>query len=82
MATLSKHSVDPIKIKEYIIDGKGHKVAAIIDMKELSRLNRVLQLIPEAEAWLYKNTDALENVSKGLQDAAQGKISKLDLKDL
>jgi hypothetical protein len=42
----------------------------------------VLKLIPSSEAWLYENENALENVQKGLQDAAQGKTSKLNLADL
>jgi hypothetical protein len=82
MTTVQKQTRDPIKIKQYVVDGKGHKVGAIIDMKELTRLTTVLQLIPPPEAWLYENPEALENVEKGLQDAAQGKVSKLNLKDL
>lgn len=82
MGTAAKRSSDPIRVKQYVVDGRGHKVGAIIDMKELSRLNRMLQLIPPSEAWLYENPEALETVSKGLKDAAQGKVSKLDLKDL
>jgi hypothetical protein len=72
----------PIKIKQYVVDDKGRKVAALINMKELDRLNKVLKLIPSSEAWLYENENALENVQKGLQDAAQGKTSKLNLADL
>ncbi|MCX5808809.1 MAG: hypothetical protein NTX36_05470 [Proteobacteria bacterium] len=72
----------PIKVKQYVVDDKGRKVAALINMKELDRLNKVLKLIPSSEAWLYENENALGNVQKGLQDAAQGKISKLNLADL
>ena len=72
----------PIKIEQYVVDKKGRKVAALINMKELNRLNKVLKLIPSSEVWLYKNENALENVHKGLQDAAQGKASKLNLVDL
>jgi hypothetical protein len=42
----------------------------------------VLKLIPPSEAWVYENEEALESVQKGLKDAAQGKISKLNLQDL
>jgi hypothetical protein len=34
--------------------------------------------IPPEEAWLYKNQDALDSVKRGLEDAAAGKIKKLD----
>jgi len=72
----------PIKVKQYVVNDKGRKIAALINMKELDRLNKVLKLIPSSEAWLYENENALKNVQKGLQDAAQGKISKLNLADL
>ncbi len=38
--------------------------------------------IPASEAWLFRNEEALESVKKGLKDASEGKISKLNLKDL
>jgi hypothetical protein len=82
MATAQKHSGDPIKIKQFVTDPRGHKIAVTIDMKEYERLSRILDLIPGPEAWLYENREAMESVGKGLEDAAQGKVSKLDLKDL
>lgn len=36
--------------------------------------------VPIQEAWLYKNKKALASVHKGLKEAAEGKISKLNLK--
>jgi hypothetical protein len=38
--------------------------------------------IPASEVWLFKNKEAFESVKKGLKDASEGKISKLNLKDL
>ena len=38
--------------------------------------------IPASEAWLYANKEAISAVRRGLQEAAQGKISKLDLDTL
>ena len=35
--------------------------------------------IPASELWLFKNPDALASVKRGLADAAQGKVSKVDL---
>jgi hypothetical protein len=55
-------------------------IAVIIDMKELSRLNRVLGLVPPAEAWLYENAEAMESIERGLQDATKGNTSILNLK--
>jgi len=35
--------------------------------------------IPASEAWLFKNPDAIAAVRQGLDEAAQGKVSKVDL---
>jgi len=37
--------------------------------------------IPASELWLFKNKEALEHVKKGLKDAAEGRISKIDPPD-
>lgn len=34
--------------------------------------------VPEREAWLYKNPEALASVKRGLKDAAEGKTSDFD----
>jgi hypothetical protein len=39
-------------------------------------------LIPASEAWLFRNPKALASVKKGLADAAEGRISKIDLDEL
>ncbi|HEY3278703.1 MAG TPA: hypothetical protein VGJ94_18970 [Syntrophorhabdaceae bacterium] len=71
-----------IKIKQFVTNPKGHKIAVTIDIKEYERLSKIFKLIPSSEAWLYENSEALESVEKGLQGAALGKVSKLNLKDL
>ena len=38
--------------------------------------------IPASEAWLFNNPNALASVRQGLSDAAQGKVSKVDLATL
>jgi hypothetical protein len=38
--------------------------------------------VPASELWLYQNKEACQSVQKGLEDAARGKISKLDLDEL
>ena len=38
--------------------------------------------VPASELWLYENKKALDSVKKGLNNAAEGNISELDLDDL
>jgi hypothetical protein len=38
--------------------------------------------IPASELWLFNNPVALASVQRGLADAAQGKVSKVDLDTL
>ena len=38
--------------------------------------------IPASEVWLFKNPDAIAAVQRGLIEAAQGKVSKVDLSTL
>jgi hypothetical protein len=78
MSTAQKSSSDPIKIRQFVANPKGHRIAVTIDIKEYERLERILKLIPSPETWLYENSEALESVGKGLQDAAEGKVSKLN----
>jgi hypothetical protein len=39
-----------------------------------------LRRVPKEERWLYKNKEALASVKRGLKDAAEGRVSKLDPK--
>jgi len=38
--------------------------------------------IPASELWLFQNKDALESVQRGLKEASEGKITKLNLDEL
>ena len=38
--------------------------------------------IPASEVWLFKDPDALASVRRGLSDAANGKVSKVDIDSL
>jgi len=42
MSTALKQN-DIISVKQYVTDEKGHKVAAILDIKELSRIKDLLE---------------------------------------
>jgi hypothetical protein len=64
MSVTAKQKEEHIKVKQFITDTKGQKMAAVIDIEELKRIETVLDLIPPSEAWLYKNREALESVQK------------------
>lgn len=38
--------------------------------------------IPVSEIWLFQNKEALKSVQKGMQEASEGRISKLDPAEL
>ena len=82
MPVVAKRKDDHIKVKQFITDTNGRKMAAVIDIDELKRLETVLDLIPSSEKWLYKNKKALESVQRGLKQAGKGKVTKLNLDEL
>ena len=49
MPTIQKHA-DVVKIKQYVTDAKGHKKAAILDMKELERVQELLEDLADLKA--------------------------------
>lgn len=61
---------------------KGLKRVRIYKNDRGEVLLRPVVEIPASEAWLFQNEEALESVKKGLKDASEGKILKLNLKDL
>jgi hypothetical protein len=57
-------------------------MAAVIDIEELKRIETVLDLITSSEAWLHRNKKTLESIQRGLEQAAKGKVRKLNLDEL
>jgi hypothetical protein len=49
MATKLKQK-DIVKVKQYVTDKKGHKVAAILDMDELTRVEKLLEDLSDLKA--------------------------------
>lgn len=45
-----KQTDEHIKVKKYITNAKGHKVAAILDLKELARVNTLLEDLVDLKA--------------------------------
>lgn len=44
MTTAIKHKENLVKVKQYITDIKGHKVAAVIDIEDFIRLKAMARL--------------------------------------
>ena len=61
---------------------KGSKRVRLYKNDAGELLLRPVVGIPASEAWLFRNEQAIENVKAGLKDVAEGKISKLNLKNL
>lgn len=49
MNVTEKH-IDIVKVKQYVTDAKGHKTAAILDMKELERIREMLEDLADLKA--------------------------------
>lgn len=49
MPTIQKQ-VDIVKVKQYVTDAMGHKKAAILDMKELERVQELLEDLADLKA--------------------------------
>ncbi len=49
MSTVLKQK-DMISVKQYVTDEKGHKVAAILDIKELARIKELLEDLSDLKA--------------------------------
>jgi hypothetical protein len=67
------------------VDSKGrltlgetfaNRTVLVEDRGEGELLIRLARVIPEREAWLYENKDALASVRRGLNQAASGKFAK------
>ncbi len=41
---------DIVKVKQYVTDREGHKVAAILDMHELNRVEKLLEDLSDLKA--------------------------------
>jgi hypothetical protein len=50
MPLSAKQKNDHIKVKQYITDSKGQRVAAILDIKELSKIEDLLEDLADLKA--------------------------------
>lgn len=61
MSTVVKQKDDNVKVRQYITDAKGHKLAAVIDMKELSRVGEMLEDLYDLKAIKERKNEADED---------------------
>ena len=57
------------------------RVKIYVDLQGLILVRPMVE-IPASEAWLFKNKKALASVRKGLEEAAEGEVSELDMESL
>lgn len=61
---------------------KGYKRVRLFMNDRGEVLLQPIVEIPASELWLFQNRDAFESVQKGLKEASEGKITKLNLDEL
>lgn len=60
---------------------KGYKRIRLLRNDRGEVLLQPIVEIPASELWLYRNKEAFQSVQRGLREAAEGKISKLNFED-
>ncbi len=60
MSTTLKQK-DLINVKKYITDNKGHKIAAVIDIEELNRVEDLLEDISDLKAIEDRKDEPVED---------------------
>jgi len=50
MPVRSKQNEEHVKVKQYITDSKGQRVGAVLDIKELARLNELIEDLLDLKA--------------------------------
>lgn len=61
---------------------KGYKRIRLFKNDRGEVLLQPIVEIPASELWLYRNEEAFTSVQRGLRDASEGKITKLNLDEL
>ena len=61
---------------------EGYKRVKVYKNSKGEILLKPLIEIPASEAWLFQDKEALENIKRGLEDAAKGNITKVNLDEL
>ncbi|NOZ69422.1 MAG: hypothetical protein GXP46_09320 [Deferribacteres bacterium] len=59
MSTALKPNI--IKVKQYVIDKRGHRIAAILDMEEIKRLEELLEDIADLKVIEDRIREPVEN---------------------
>ncbi|MBW2342931.1 MAG: hypothetical protein JRF53_02745 [Deltaproteobacteria bacterium] len=61
---------------------KGYKRIRLYKNERGEVLLQPVVEVPASELWLFQNKDALKSVQRGLKEASEGKITKLNLDEL
>ena len=61
---------------------KGYKRIRLYKNERGEVLLQPVVEVPASELWLFQNKEALESVQRGLKEASEGKITKLNLDEL
>ena len=61
---------------------KGYKRIRLYKNERGEVLLQPVVEVPASELWLFQNKEALKSVQRGLKEASEGKITKLNLDEL
>ncbi|MBI5307085.1 MAG: hypothetical protein HZB37_01785 [Planctomycetes bacterium] len=61
MMSVSAKQKDTINVKQYVTDSKGHKVAAIVDIKEFERIKDLIEDLSDLRAIEDRVAESVED---------------------
>ena len=71
MHTALKQKKDLIKVKQFVTDGKGHKVAAIVEMEKMKRLEALIEDMADIKA-IEDRKNGTEEIGKIIAKRTKG----------
>lgn len=71
MSTVLKHKRGLIKVKQFVTDSNGHKVAAIVEMEEMKRLEALIEDMADIKT-IEDRENGTEEIVKIIAKKAKG----------
>ena len=72
----ARHKNTDAKARAAIGEHFANRTVIVAHQGDDAVIVRLARVIPEREAWLYENPDALASVRRGLEQARKGSVAK------